>query len=272
MRSHMAEKAVQGSAGRDVSNPTTIYCDNLMSIQLAKNPVFHARTKHIEVHYHFVCERVLSSEVELVYVPTYRQTADIFTKPLGLDKLRQFSGALGLRHLDVSNLERGRKTTKGSRSDRAAESDDDFDFGSTEEAEGGSAEEAESGHGGSNRRENPKSAEQGGDEAKKDEEAKTKSWSDVVKGLKTEDELETTNSDEGRNDSRTADLVQTFDSEMPNRLKAKQKKGQRKRRQYLDNKGAEKGRTSRQANRKGGGTRNQTGPVARARREARSFE
>ena len=34
----------------EVSDPTTIYCDNLSSIQLAKNPVFHARTKHIEVH------------------------------------------------------------------------------------------------------------------------------------------------------------------------------------------------------------------------------
>ena len=65
-----------------------IYCDNLNSIQLAKNPVFHTRTKHIKVHYHFVRELVLSGEVELQYVPTDRQTTDIFTKPLGLDKLR----------------------------------------------------------------------------------------------------------------------------------------------------------------------------------------
>jgi hypothetical protein len=92
----------------EVSEPTVIYCDNLSSIQLAKNPVFHARTKHIEVHYHFVRERVLSGEVELKHVPTDRQVADIFTKALGLDKLRQFSGALGLRHLDVPNL-RGRE-------------------------------------------------------------------------------------------------------------------------------------------------------------------
>jgi hypothetical protein len=77
----------------EVSDPTVIYCDNLSSIQLAKNPVFHARTKHIEVHYHFVRELVLSGEVELQYVLMNRQVADIFTKPLGLDKLRQFSGA-----------------------------------------------------------------------------------------------------------------------------------------------------------------------------------
>ena len=45
-----------------------IYCNNISSMQLAKNPVFHARTKHIRVHYHFVRERVLSGEVELRYV------------------------------------------------------------------------------------------------------------------------------------------------------------------------------------------------------------
>jgi hypothetical protein len=90
-----------------VLDPTVIYCDNLSSIQLAKNPVFHAQMKHIEVHYHFVRERILSGEVELKHVPTNRQIADIFTKALGLDKLRQFLGALGLCHLDVPNL-RGR--------------------------------------------------------------------------------------------------------------------------------------------------------------------
>ena len=100
----------------EVSDSTTIYCDNLSSIQLMRNPDFHARTKHIEVHYHFVRERVLSGEVDLQYVPTDRQTPDIFTKPLGLDKLRQFFGVLGLRHLDVPNL-RGRKVPK----DRARE-------------------------------------------------------------------------------------------------------------------------------------------------------
>ena len=90
----------------EVSDPTTIYCDNLSIIQLAKNPVFHTRTKHIEVHYHFVYEHVLSGEVELTYVPTDRQNADIFTKvstSCGNSQVR-----LGLRHLDVPNL-RGRE-------------------------------------------------------------------------------------------------------------------------------------------------------------------
>ena len=95
MQSHMAQKATKGLQV-EVSDPTTIYQDNLSNIQLAKNLIFHARMKHIEVHYHFVREHVLSSEVELMYVPTDRQNVDIFAKPLGLYKLRQFSGVLRL--------------------------------------------------------------------------------------------------------------------------------------------------------------------------------
>ena len=88
----------------EVSELVVIYCDNLRSIQQVKNPVFHARMKHIEVHYHFVRRLVLSGEVELVYVPTDRQVADIFTKPPRLDKLRQFLSTLGFaspQHLEL---------------------------------------------------------------------------------------------------------------------------------------------------------------------------
>ena len=137
----------------EAPDPTTIYCDNLNNIQLAKNPIFHARTKYIGVHYHFVRECVLLGEVALVYVLTDRQAADIFPKTFGLDKLRQFSGALGLQHLEVPNL-RGRKEQEGSRSDSKPESDVEIDFGS--------AKAAEHGHGGSNQRKNPQLADQGG--------------------------------------------------------------------------------------------------------------
>ncbi|MCO5569190.1 hypothetical protein L7F22_022900 [Adiantum nelumboides] len=47
-----------------VDKEVVIYCDNLSSIQLAKNPVFHAWTKHIEVHYHFVCDQVLVGDID----------------------------------------------------------------------------------------------------------------------------------------------------------------------------------------------------------------
>ena len=56
--------------GHDLSGAITLYCDNMSNIQLANNPVFHARTKHIEVHYHYVHEKVLVGDIDLVYVST----------------------------------------------------------------------------------------------------------------------------------------------------------------------------------------------------------
>ena len=47
------------------SSFTQLFCDNLNNIYLANNPVFHARTKHIEVHYHFVREKVLVAQINL---------------------------------------------------------------------------------------------------------------------------------------------------------------------------------------------------------------
>ena len=58
-------------------------CDNQSTIRLAENPVFHARTKHVEVHDHFVREKVLRGEIKLEQVKTDDQIADILTKGLG---------------------------------------------------------------------------------------------------------------------------------------------------------------------------------------------
>jgi hypothetical protein len=76
--------------GQLVDAPVVIYYDNISSILLANNPVYHARTKHIEVHYHFIREKVLAKEIDLINVNTEDQVADIFTKALGTDKLRKF--------------------------------------------------------------------------------------------------------------------------------------------------------------------------------------
>jgi hypothetical protein len=72
--------------------PVVIYCDNISSILLANNPVYHARTKHIEVHYHFIREKVLAKD----------QVVDIFTKALGTDKLKKFQKMLGVLEVDLS--------------------------------------------------------------------------------------------------------------------------------------------------------------------------
>ncbi|MCO5594094.1 hypothetical protein L7F22_048115 [Adiantum nelumboides] len=85
-----------------VQNPVVMYCDNLSSIQLARNPIFHARTKHIEVHYNFIRERVLDGDIDLAYIGTKDQAAELFTKALGTEKLRCFRGTLGLWDMALS--------------------------------------------------------------------------------------------------------------------------------------------------------------------------
>ena len=59
----------------EVPNPIPIYCDNISSMQLGNNPVFHARTKNIELYYYFVHERVLKGEIKLQYVRTDRHVS-----------------------------------------------------------------------------------------------------------------------------------------------------------------------------------------------------
>ena len=84
----------------DLHQPTEyqvrIFYDNLSSIRLAENPIFHARTKHIEVHYHYIREKVLKGEIEMVPTKTGEQTVDILTKSLNKVKFEKFREALGM--------------------------------------------------------------------------------------------------------------------------------------------------------------------------------
>ncbi|XP_071735125.1 uncharacterized mitochondrial protein AtMg00810-like [Rutidosis leptorrhynchoides] len=73
-----------------------LFCDNLSAIRLAENPVFYARTKHIEVHYHYVREKVLEGEIKMMPTKTDEQVADIFTKSLSKPKFTKFREALGM--------------------------------------------------------------------------------------------------------------------------------------------------------------------------------
>jgi histone deacetylase 1/2 len=76
-----------------------IFCDNQSAIKLSHNPVFHAKSKHIEIHYHFIRERVLEGEIELKYIHTDFQPADALTKSLSRVKFHQHRTTLGLHSL-----------------------------------------------------------------------------------------------------------------------------------------------------------------------------
>jgi hypothetical protein len=62
--------------------PPLLWCDNVSAIALASNPVYHARTKHIKVDYHFIREKVLNKDISLSFISTCDQPANIFTKGL----------------------------------------------------------------------------------------------------------------------------------------------------------------------------------------------
>ena len=70
--------------------------DNNSAIQLAKNQTYHGRTKHIEVHHHFVREKVERGVLEVEFCPTEEQVADVLTKGLSKEKHEKFSRMMGL--------------------------------------------------------------------------------------------------------------------------------------------------------------------------------
>jgi hypothetical protein len=88
--------------GQSVDALVVIYCDNINSILLANNLVHHARTKHIEVHYHLIREKVIAKEIDLNHVSIEDQVANIFTKALGTNKLKKFRKMFGVLEVDLS--------------------------------------------------------------------------------------------------------------------------------------------------------------------------
>jgi len=76
---------------------TVIFVDNKSAIQLAKNPVHHERSKHIDTQFHFLRGHVKQKIMKLEYYHTMEQVADIFTKSLPIEPFRRLTEMLSMK-------------------------------------------------------------------------------------------------------------------------------------------------------------------------------
>jgi hypothetical protein len=89
-----------------IPHPPTasVWCDNLGATYLSVNPVFHARTKHIEVDYHFVREQVTRKQLNIRFISTKDQLADGFTEAMPVQQLLHFQHNLNLSRLRLTGM------------------------------------------------------------------------------------------------------------------------------------------------------------------------
>ncbi|GKE64635.1 hypothetical protein Tco_1518796 [Tanacetum coccineum] len=77
-----------------------IFCDNTSAIAISNNPELYSRTKHIDIRYHFIRDHILKGDIELHFVPTQYQLADIFTKPLIEPTFKRLIVELGMLNIE----------------------------------------------------------------------------------------------------------------------------------------------------------------------------
>ena len=82
--------------GYGLQDATMIMCDNNAAINLSEDSLLHSRVKHVNIKYHFLCERVTSKELTVRYINTKDNIADFFTKALPLPQFSRLCWILGM--------------------------------------------------------------------------------------------------------------------------------------------------------------------------------
>ena len=99
---HAAKEAIWlrrliGEMFAPLTCPLVLYGNNQSAIALMRNGSYHAHTKHIDVHYHFICFSIENGSISFLYCPSMDMIADTLTKALPSIKAKHFALKLGLR-------------------------------------------------------------------------------------------------------------------------------------------------------------------------------
>jgi hypothetical protein len=95
-------QALLRDLGIKLHSPPKLWCDNIGATYLSVNPVFHARTKHVEIDFHFVRDRVANKSLQVLFIPSKDQLADVLTKPVVATRFRDFYYKLHVRSPPLS--------------------------------------------------------------------------------------------------------------------------------------------------------------------------